>query len=120
MSGKAGKGGYSYRVEAPANPADVLRDALRRAGHRVDDDSFDNVADALGQPISLAEQQSMQARQTLRGLPHTRDTVIHLLMIEAGVAIIAGTLVKSCNLKCNDGVTAELALVNVIKRHLRA
>ena len=77
---------------------------------------------ALGQLLTQekAQENSDQARHTLRGLPHTRDTVIHLLMIEAGVAIIAGSLVKSCNIKCNEGVTAELALVNVIKRHLRA
>jgi len=120
MSSKAGKDGYSYRIEAPANPANVLRDALRRSGHQVEDKSFDKVANALEQPITLTEQQSMQARHTLRGLPHTRDTVIHLLMIEAGVAMQNGSLVKTCNLRCNEGMTAELALVNIIRRHLRA
>lgn len=59
-----------------------------------------------------------QARHTLQGLPHTRDTVLNLVLIEAGLRIENGELKKTCNISANLGMTPELALARVVVRYL--
>lgn len=56
-----------------------------------------------------------QARHTLQGLPHTRDTVLNLVLIEAGLRIENGELVKT---RENIGMTPELALARIVVRYL--
>ena len=56
-----------------------------------------------------------QARHALQGLPHTRDTVLNLVLIEAGLRIENGELVKT---RENIGMTPELALARIIVRYL--
>lgn len=66
---------------------------------------------------------SEQARRQLRSMPQTRDAVLHLLLIEAGVEFLSGIehshLVKIANVPANVGMTPELALATVIAKHLR-
>lgn len=62
---------------------------------------------------------SEQARRQLRSMPQTRDAVLHLLLIEAGLAFDDLTLVKTANVPANVGMTPELALAKVIAKHLR-
>lgn len=68
------------------------------------------------------------ARKQLRAMPQTRDAVLNLVLIEAGLMVVDAPsdtnphglkLVKTCNCPANLGVTAELALATVIARHLR-
>ena len=80
--------GYSYTVEP--HPFDAARERLN--------------------------EQSQQARHTLRGLPHTRDTVLHLLMIEAQVRFVDG---KLRNIDSNRVLHPEQALIDVIAKHLK-
>jgi len=88
MSGKGGNGGYSYVIKP--HPFDAARERL--------------------------DEQSHQARATLRGLPHTRDTVLHLLMIEAQVRFTDG---KLRNIDFNRVLHPEQALIDVIAKHLK-
>ena len=37
------------------------------------------------------------ARQQLRSMPQTRDAILHLLLIETGLTLVNGTLVKTAN-----------------------
>ena len=63
---------------------------------------------------------SEQARKQLRSMPQTRDAVLHLLLIEAGLAFDASaTLVKTANVPSNLGMKPEYALARVIAKHLR-
>lgn len=62
---------------------------------------------------------SEQARRQLRSMPQTRDAILHLLLIEAGLAFDDSTLVKTANVPANVGMTPELALATVIAKHLR-
>ena len=62
---------------------------------------------------------SEQARKQLRSMPQTRDAVLHLLLIEAGLAFQDGVLVKTANVQANLGMTPEYALSRVIAKHLR-
>ena len=63
---------------------------------------------------------SEQARRQLRSMPQTRDAVLHLLLIEAGLAFDdSATLVKTANVPANVGMTPELTLAKVIAKHLR-
>lgn len=63
---------------------------------------------------------SEQARRQLRSMPQTRDAVLHLLLIEAGLAFDASaTLVKTANVPSNLGMKPEYALARVIAKHLR-
>lgn len=70
--------------------------------------------------------QSEAARRQLRSLRQTRDAVLNLLLIEAGLMVVdcpaAPTgckLVKQANLPSNIGMTPELALASTVIRHLR-
>ena len=62
---------------------------------------------------------SEQARKQLRSMPQTRDAVLHLLLIEAGLAFQDGVLVKTANVQANLGMKPEYALARVIAKHLR-
>lgn len=63
---------------------------------------------------------SARAKQQLRAMPQTRDAILHLLLIEAGLAFDASaTLVKTANVPANVGVKPEYALARVIAKHLR-
>ena len=63
---------------------------------------------------------SEQARRQLRSMPQTRDAILHLLLIEAGLAFDASaTLVKTANVPSNLGMKPEYALARVIAKHLR-
>ena len=63
---------------------------------------------------------SEQARRQLRSMPQTRDAVLHLLLIEAGLAFDASaTLVKTANVPSNLGMKPEYALARVIAKHRR-
>lgn len=66
------------------------------------------------------------ARRQLRSLRQTRDTVLNLLLIEAGLLIVDDPaapsgckLVKQAVAPPNTGMTPELALATVVIRHLR-
>lgn len=66
------------------------------------------------------------ARRQLRSMPQTRDAVLNLLLIEAGLMVVDDTtyphglrLVKAQNTQGNLGMTPELALATVIAKHLR-
>lgn len=52
-------------------------------------------------------------------MPQTRDAILNLLLIEAGVHFADGALVKTANVSANVGVRPETALVRVIAKHLR-
>lgn len=66
---------------------------------------------------------SEQARRQLRSMPQTRDAILHLLLIEAGLAFdttdTPASLVKTANVPANLGMKPEYALARVIAKHLR-
>lgn len=63
---------------------------------------------------------SEQARRQLRSMPQTRDAILHLLLIEAGLAFdSSAALVKTANVPSNLGMKPEYALARVIAKHLR-
>ena len=66
---------------------------------------------------------STRAKQQLRAMPQTRDAILHLLLIEAGLAFDAtdtpASLVKTANVPSNLGMKPEYALARVIAKHLR-
>lgn len=70
-----------------------------------------------------ATKNSEQARNQLRSMPQTRDAILHLLLIEAGLALdTSGSpslLVKTANVPANLGMEPEYALARVIAKHLR-
>lgn len=72
-----------------------------------------------------AQTNAEQARRSLRAMPQTRDVILNLLLIEAGLTFSPQPgapfpkLVKTANVPANLGVTPELALAAVIARHLR-
>ena len=62
-----------------------------------------------------------QAQHSLRRMPHTRDTVLNLVLIEAGLRIENDELVRTRNIDAsgaNLGLTPELALARVVVRYL--
>ena len=66
------------------------------------------------------------ARKQLRSMPQTRDAVLNLVMLEAGLTVVDDPaspfglkLVKMYNTQANIGMTPELALATVIAKHLR-
>lgn len=61
---------------------------------------------------------SEQARRQLRSMPQTRDAILHLLLIETGLTLVNGTLVKTANVQANLGMAPEFALAKTITRHL--
>ncbi len=67
----------------------------------------------------MADTNSERARQQLRAMPQTRDAILHLLLIEAGLAFEGGELVKTANVQANVGMRPEYALARVIAKHLR-
>lgn len=63
---------------------------------------------------------SEQARRQLRSMPQTRDAILHLLLIEAGLAFDESVnLVKTANVPANLGMKPEYVLARVITKHLR-
>ena len=63
---------------------------------------------------------SEQARRQLRSMPQTRDAILHLLLIEAGLAFDESVnLVKTATVPANLGMKPEYALARVIAKHLR-
>ena len=69
---------------------------------------------------------SEQARRQLRSMPQTRDAILHLLLIEAGLAFevsenptTLSKLVKTADVPSNLGMKPEYALARVIAKHLR-
>ena len=69
---------------------------------------------------------STRAKQQLRAMPQTRDAILHLLLIEAGLAFevsenptTLSKLVKTANVPSNLGMKPEYALARVIAKHLR-
>lgn len=74
-----------------------------------------------------AQQNSDKARAELRAMPQTRDAVLRLLLIEAGLTFDTtfcgpgeyGQLCKTANVEANLGRKPEHALARVIAKHLR-
>ncbi len=63
---------------------------------------------------------STRAKQQLRAMPQTRDAILHLLLIEAGLAFDESVnLVKTANVPANLGMKPEYAFARVIAKHLR-
>ncbi len=69
--------------------------------------------------------ESNKARDALRRMPQTRDTVLRLLLMEAGLGFevcdgpdCTARLIKIANVPANLGRTPEEALTRVIAKHL--
>ena len=67
----------------------------------------------------MSVNKSEQARKQLCSMPQTRDAVLHLLLIEAGLTFHDGALVRAAAVQANHGTTPEHALARVIAKHLR-
>lgn len=67
-----------------------------------------------------AQKASNQAHAELRTCSMTVETVFNLVLLEAGLAIVDGSIRKVSNVHANLGMRPELAIARVVARHLGA